>query len=81
MGPKVTKPKKSNEYQTNQFSGQIWKMEGTNLINKAGTFNSDDAWNLIPLIQEKSKIVKLSSKFGFAFFQFSVTQVVSPKSS
>ena len=33
----------------------MWKMEGTILINKAGTFNSDDAWNLISLHQEISK--------------------------
>ena len=58
----------------------MWKVEGTNLINKAGTYNSDDAWNLIPLIQSKSKIVNVTSKFGFGFFQFSVTQVVSPES-
>ena len=30
-------------------------MEGTILINKAGTFKSDDTWNLIPLHQEMSK--------------------------
>ena len=30
-------------------------MEGTILINKAGTFNSDDTWNLISLHQEISK--------------------------
>ena len=61
----------------------MWKVEGTNLINKAGTFNSDDTWNLIPLIQEKSKIVNVTSKFGFGFgfFQFSVTQISSLESS
>ena len=30
-------------------------MEGTILINKAGTFKSEDTWNLIPLHQEMSK--------------------------
>ena len=44
-------------------------MEGTNLINKAGMFDSDDAWSFIPLIQEKSKMVNLTSKFGFGCFQ------------
>ena len=56
----------------NQFSGQFWKMEGTNLISKAGMiFNSDDTWNLIPLTQEnlqafmqtKFKVVNLTCKF------------------
>ena len=55
----------------------MWKMEGTNLINKAGMFDSDDAWSFIPLIQEKSKMVNLTSKFGFGCFQFSVTQKAS----
>ena len=35
----------------NPFSGQRWKMEDTKLVNKAGMFISDDAWNLIPLNQ------------------------------
>ena len=36
-------------------------MEGTILVNKAGTFNSNDTWNLIPLHQEifKGKILTL----------------------
>ena len=37
-------------------------MEGTNLINKAGMFDSDDAWSLIPL---NSKIVNVTSKFDY----------------
>ena len=56
-------------------------MEGTNLINKAGMFDSDDDWNFTPLIKEKSKMVYLTSKFGLGFFQFSVTQIVCPESS
>ena len=46
----------------NQFSGQMWKMEGTQLVNKAGMFNSNDTWNLIPLIQEKSKSLNITCK-------------------
>ena len=41
-------------------------MEGTILVNKAGTFNSDDAWNLIPLHQEifKGKIlIRLETEY------------------
>jgi hypothetical protein len=52
----------------NQFSGQFWKMEGNNLISKAGmVFNSDDKWKLIPLVeanlQAKFEIVNLTCKF------------------
>ena len=39
----------------NQFSAQMWKMEGTNgskLMNRAGMFDSDATWILIPLHQE-----------------------------
>ena len=46
----------------NQFSGQLWKMEGTQLVNKAGMFYSNDTWNLIPLIQEKSKSLNITCK-------------------
>ena len=56
-------------------------MEGTNLISKAGTFKSDGTWNLIPMIEEKSKIVNLTSKFVFGFFQFSVPHILIPESS
>ena len=41
-----------------QFSAQMWKMEGTNgskLMNRAGMFDSDDTWILIPLHQEVAK--------------------------
>ena len=41
-----------------QFSAQMWKMEGTNgskLMNRAGMFHSDDTWILIPLHQEVTK--------------------------
>ena len=38
----------------NQFSGQIWKIEGTKLVNKAGMFFSNDDWNLIPVSQGKN---------------------------
>ena len=42
----------------NQFSGQMWKMEGTNgtkLMNRAGIFDSDDNWIFVPLHQEVAK--------------------------
>ena len=42
----------------NQFSAQMWKMEGTNgskLMNRAGMFDSDATWILIPLHQEVTK--------------------------
>ena len=52
----------------NQFSGQFWKMEGNNLISKAGmVFNSDDKWILIPLVkanlEAKFKILNVTCKF------------------
>ena len=38
-------------------------MEGTQLVNKAGMFNSNDTWNLIPLMQEKSKSLTLEYEY------------------
>ena len=41
-----------------QFSAQMWKMEGTNgskLMNRAGMFDSDATWILTPLHQEVAK--------------------------
>jgi predicted secreted protein len=46
----------------NQFSGQSWKMEGTNgskLINRAGFFDSNDSWVLIYL---HGKVAKGNSR-------------------
>ena len=45
-------------FKLNQFSGQMWKMEGTNgskLMNRAGMFDSNDTWILIRLHQEVAK--------------------------